>query len=531
MTAIIKNNFRIQNAKDFLKNLVDGSNNAYTFIGKPLPFINATNIQPPIPKDSLDDERRIWDEMLALKKITKESMSLVVPRYNWESGIIYDIFDDKDGQLYSKKYYVINSLFEVFVCIENNNDSESTVMPFRQSNPNEIVSTADHYVWKYMTTIKTGDAVKFLTDSWMPVKTLEQHILNNQPVREDPDSPQWSVQDGAIPGTILSIQVKNPGEGYRNVEGNSLSVNYTIASSNTLSKNVNLTNLDLSNLAGYSLYKISNTKLEHVAKIISSTINTITLDLETISLTNDAWKILPTVELITNKAEIDSILIPTMINDKIESIDFSSLENNQDLFFAKIKISPTVNISAICDCIISPREGLGGDIEKDLGARFVMINTKLKFDENDDFPLDNDFRQIGIVQNIQSINSQNDDTLNATKSIKVSTLNGNLNLDEEIYQESSGAKGILIGKKNIADGNLQLFYIQTPETGYVNFSSTNDNSADNMKIKQGNSSCIVVSLLNSEIVKFSGNILYVENRRAILRAPSQIEDIKTIIEF
>ena len=34
-----------------------------------------------------------------------------------------------------------------------------------------------------------------------------------------------------------------------------------------------------------------------------------------------------------------------------------------------------------------------------------------------------------------------------------------------------------------------------------------------------------------EIVKYSGNILYVENRGAVTRAADQIEDIKLIIQM
>ena len=38
-------------------------------------------------------------------------------------------------------------------------------------------------------------------------------------------------------------------------------------------------------------------------------------------------------------------------------------------------------------------------------------------------------------------------------------------------------------------------------------------------------------LANPEIENNSGNVIYVENRRLITRAPDQIEDIKLVIEF
>ena len=36
---------------------------------------------------------------------------------------------------------------------------------------------------------------------------------------------------------------------------------------------------------------------------------------------------------------------------------------------------------------------------------------------------------------------------------------------------------------------------------------------------------------NAEIAKNSGDIIYIENRRAISRASDQIEDIKLVVEF
>jgi hypothetical protein len=41
----------------------------------------------------------------------------------------------------------------------------------------------------------------------------------------------------------------------------------------------------------------------------------------------------------------------------------------------------------------------------------------------------------------------------------------------------------------------------------------------------------IVSLGNPEVQRFSGEILFLENRKAINRTLSQIEDVKIIIEF
>ena len=63
--------------------------------------------------------------------------------------------------------------------------------------------------------------------------------------------------------------------------------------------------------------------------------------------------------------------------------------------------------------------------------------------------------------------------------------------------------------------------------GFTNFAATNN-------VFLGNSNKGTVSSVNAafpEVVKHSGQILYVENRGAVTRAADQIEDIKLIIEM
>jgi hypothetical protein len=73
-----------------------------------------------------------------------------------------------------------------------------------------------------------------------------------------------------------------------------------------------------------------------------------------------------------------------------------------------------------------------------------------------------------------------------------------------------------------------LTYIQNTQTGYGNFTAG--------QTLQGTQSitpftATISSVINEEVRKGFGEMLYLENRRAVLRAPDQIEDIKAIIEF
>ena len=49
--------------------------------------------------------------------------------------------------------------------------------------------------------------------------------------------------------------------------------------------------------------------------------------------------------------------------------------------------------------IISPFYGHGADPVQELGGNFICVNARLEFAEGSgDFPVDNDFRRIGLIQ-------------------------------------------------------------------------------------------------------------------------------------
>ena len=71
MAAIITDQLRILNAKNFVAGVQSSQNSYYAFIGLPNPenYQSDWDTSPPAPKDSLDQSNDYWDTMLALKKI------------------------------------------------------------------------------------------------------------------------------------------------------------------------------------------------------------------------------------------------------------------------------------------------------------------------------------------------------------------------------------------------------------------------------------------------------------------------------
>ena len=94
MAAIITDQIRILNAKNFIAGVTSSTNAYYSFVGLPNPTDIATdwNTTPPSPKDSFLEENDYWDNMIALKKITSSDVKQVVTKRVWSSGTTYDMY-------------------------------------------------------------------------------------------------------------------------------------------------------------------------------------------------------------------------------------------------------------------------------------------------------------------------------------------------------------------------------------------------------------------------------------------------------
>lgn len=200
MPNIVTNQIKIGNSKNFLDSLSTTDRSLYLMIGRPQPWENDRS--PPDPIDSIRGNNQIWDESIALKRILPIDAKPVIRRVNWTENEIYDQYDHEDADLWEKKFYVLNSNFDVYKCISNNRRSRSTIEPTGQSL--NIFKTRDGYKWKYIYSIDVANQLRFTTRNWMPV-------LRN------PD-----VASVAKDGAIENIEIFNGGSDYSAVSFSSI---------------------------------------------------------------------------------------------------------------------------------------------------------------------------------------------------------------------------------------------------------------------------------------------------------------------
>ena len=134
----------------------------YVFLGNHLAYANESN--PSIVSDTVFDEKQVWDNMFAAKKVTGNDVEFVIPRINWTANNSYRQYDDTitlDTLLTSNSLaniyscYVINSERNIYKCLSNNLNANSTVEPLGTNLGNRgIIETGDGFLWKYMYNIQ-----------------------------------------------------------------------------------------------------------------------------------------------------------------------------------------------------------------------------------------------------------------------------------------------------------------------------------------------------------------------------------------
>ena len=222
MAAIITDQIRILNAKNFVAGVTSTANAYYSFIGLP----NPTEVQsdwdtdPPSPKDNFEEEDSYWDTMVALKKINASDARRVVPRRKWSSGTTYDMYRNDYSRtntaavsgatnLYAATYFVLNTDYRVYECLQNGTDPDNPngkpsldEPTFTDLEPRSAGTSGDGYIWKYLYTIKPSDIVKFESTDYIPV-----------PADWETSSDNAAVRDNAVDGSIKTVIINNAGVG------------------------------------------------------------------------------------------------------------------------------------------------------------------------------------------------------------------------------------------------------------------------------------------------------------------------------
>ena len=196
----------------------------YLFIARNRAWSDNNNPDTPNSLTSLSDEMDVYNDIIILKKLSASDVSIVVPAYEWTTGTGYTTWEHNDSTIFDRDgspaqpFYVVtqedSTDWSVWKCLGNLSGVSSTVEPTITSGLSDkhIKSTVsnDGFVWKYMYSISNtqyqkfgGSNVTINSKKWMPVKTLF-----NAPSAVDNNSTtsQWDVQRQAVHGGVHFIK-------------------------------------------------------------------------------------------------------------------------------------------------------------------------------------------------------------------------------------------------------------------------------------------------------------------------------------
>jgi hypothetical protein len=517
MAAIITDQLRIFNASNFVSVANSTDTSLYAFVGLPNPidYKSDWDFSPPAPKDSFEQEDDYWDTIIALKRITSGDVRQVIRKITWTSGDTYDMYrhdvsrtrtskPSGSTSLYGANYYVLTEDYRVYICLQNGTDPENPEgrpsldePTFTDLEPKSAGTSNDGYIWKYLFTVKPADIIKYDSVEFIPVPLNWETNIENAEVRDNAaTSGQIKIATIANRGVSLGA----PNQTYTNIpiKGDGTGAECTI--------------------------------------------------------------------VVNNDSKVDSITI--------SNGGSGYTHGRVDLVAGGV---PTGSTTPTFDVIIPPRGGHGANIYRELGAYYVSMYARIENDnQNPDFITGNQVARIGIVQDPLAYGSESvlsiekasnvyalkligagyssavflpDSRITQTIGVGSTAVGRVVSYDENTgvlkywqdkslvgfnsdgSQNASPVYGLNInrfsaepdigGSVNIIGGNITLGI----DTSYTGLSTVINNRTYYL------GQAFTRGVSNPEVKKYSGNIIYVDNRPAITRSANQKEDIKVILQF
>jgi hypothetical protein len=493
-----------------LKETADGGSSDTAATASTGVYRYGTEDIPPLPLDNQREKLGLYDEIIAAKRITDAFARTVIRRYNWDTvanpkfdmwrpdysatpgggGQVGKQTATNQDNISDAKFYVMNSDYEVFKCLYNGEDlnpggataqeePRTAGANYASADGLYTETSGAGYIWKYMYTMPTDDVLRFLSSDFMPI------VLPTNNTRT-------AVTGAAVAGAIDVALIEDGGANFNDGD------------------------------------VFVGIKGDGTGGVLKLTISAGAITACEVAARGSGY---------------------TYAN---------VLLGNGNLFSEQALTTPVgtpSNATGAIEVVMPPQGGHGFDHEVELNGKRVMTNIRLTYAEGSgDFPVDNDFRRIGIIKDPLDFGTSTPctlDTRSGLKAIKITSATADYIADERISQTvTDGTAYGTVVSWTLDSGSSTagvLKYLQTVDAhtdqGVVRAFESNGSNAisGGLSAAAGNVETayagtllgvdFTAGLADPEIENNSGDVIYIENRRLITRAPDQIEDIKLVIEF
>jgi len=488
MPALVTDKLKRNFLQDIFDEMKTSTSNYYICIGRADPWLTTDDTVPDnTPINSDKEERNARLSLMSGKKVS--DYSFVVPRFNWTSGGIYSQYDDNrdttPGTVGSDNpypYYVMTDENQVYICLKQSKATNGVANPStRQPIGTDDIPRwyTDGYVWKYLYTVGGARASAFLSANFMPVEYVKKTDAGLNSLQDL----QADIRAKAAPKQMLGIELISNGAGY------------TSAPTVTITGNGDSTGV-------HPYYK-----------------------LPTATATEDGG--------IITKIVMDS--------DALTGALDSCAKFGRNYDYASVTISGGgASVNATARAVLHGNDsGVGANPIFDLRSTSLMFNIKADGGEAGgdtfrDFPISNrDYRQVALLKDPKGVDSdaglgqlytastgRMQNRIGVTPAAAAGDVATLATLIDPIIEQAGGFKAIV---SDIDDD--KVYYYQNDSTGYTML-----NGVDAVTNPAPLSFAVDShNYADVDIDKFSGKMIYLENRAAIERASTQIDDIKIII--
>ena len=519
MPAIVTDQFRILNASNFVESVESASNSYYVTVNLSNPtsvgFGRSSdwNTNPPAPLDNFAQNSHAGATILFGKKISSANIRRIIRRIDWVAGTRYEMYRDdysilnpspltNASRLYAANYYVINSDFRVYICIENGSSGLNTKgnvsqdePTFTDLEPSRAGSSGDGYIWKYLFTISPSDIIKFDSTEYITLPNSWATSTDSQirAIRESGDSNINLNQ-------IKTVYIDNAGNNYASGLGQELSI---IGDGTGGKVRVDVTS-----------GKITETTVTSGGKNYSYAL----VDLGAIN---------------SNTTGTNAKLVPIIPPSKGHGFDiYSELGSDKVLIYARFDDSTKdfpIDTSFAQVGIIKNPTAVGTD-------NIYTSNTfsglySIKFSSVTGTPVIGEKIRQSLISNVGLAFGWVSSYDSETKVLKYfqdrSLYYNQTTRDQRDYVgiSTNGRVFPFESSANLISGESSLFSGSID----IGFSGITTNPTGTKLIDLGVN--FTTGLASPEINKGSGQLLYLDNRASIARNLRQKEDIKIILEF
>lgn len=223
---------------------------------------------------------------------------------------------------------------------------------------------------------------------------------------------------------------------------------------------------------------------------------------------------------------------PVVVNGQLSKVIVTN--PGSDYTFASV-VANGGGVGAVIRPIISPRGGHGKDVIEELYASTLMLTTRLVGEKNQGIDITNDFRQVSIIKDLEKYTDESYFTspigtasaiLRFEKTDDNATVFALINQDDALYLAINTNKYVTVLEKRTTAAYYEL--LVSLDTNYLPVSN------DTM-IKVADSSLTynitVNGVVTPTIDKYSGQMLYIDNRTPFVSNDEQTVVVNTLINL